>query len=135
LFREGQLRVLVATDVAARGIDVQGVSRVLHAEPPTDPDAYTHRSGRTGRAGRKAVSPLLLAPSRVVQATRLLRTLGVPHRFEPIATPEEIMLAQDERLFLQLTAAGARDAEATGVVDDEETEQESPADGEDELDA
>ncbi|HTU62682.1 MAG TPA: DEAD/DEAH box helicase, partial [Polyangiales bacterium] len=68
-FREGELRVLVATDVAARGIDVQGVTRVLHAEPPTDPDAYTHRSGRTGRAGRKGVSALLLAPSRIVHAT------------------------------------------------------------------
>jgi ATP-dependent RNA helicase DeaD len=105
LFRDGELRVLVATDVAARGIDVQSVTRVLHAEPPTDPDGYTHRSGRTGRAGRKGVSALLLAPSRVVQATRLLRQLGVEHRFESIPTPEEIARAQDERLFEQLTAA------------------------------
>ncbi|HET8937088.1 MAG TPA: DEAD/DEAH box helicase [Polyangiales bacterium] len=106
-FREGQLRVLVATDVAARGIDVSSVTRVLHAEPPSDPDAYTHRSGRTGRAGRKGVSALLLAPSRVVQATRLLRGLGVEHRFEQVPTPEQIMRAQDERLFQQLTATPA----------------------------
>jgi ATP-dependent RNA helicase DeaD len=122
-FREGELRVLVATDVAARGIDVQGVTRVLHAEPPTDPDAYTHRSGRTGRAGRKGVSALLLAPSRIVHATRLLRGLGVPHRFEPVPTPEQIMRAQDERLFAQLTqAAEAAAPEANDVeliLDDE----------------
>ena len=121
-FREGELRVLVATDVAARGIDVQGVTRVLHAEPPTDPDAYTHRSGRTGRAGRKGVSALLLAPSRIVQATRLLRTLGVPHRFEPVPTPEQIMRAQDERLFAQLTQEAAAPEPTDDVeliVDDE----------------
>jgi ATP-dependent RNA helicase DeaD len=118
LFRHGQLRVLVATDVAARGIDVQSVTRVLHAEPPYDPDAYTHRSGRTGRAGRKGVSALLLAPSRVVQATRLLRGLGVEHRFEPVPTPEQIMNAQDERLFAQLTAAEMVEDESAEPSDD-----------------
>lgn len=126
-FREGELRVLVATDVAARGIDVQGVTRVLHAEPPTDPDAYTHRSGRTGRAGRKGVSALLLAPSRIVHATRLLRGLGVPHRFEPVPTPEQIMRAQDERLFAQLTepaSAGAGDVEL--ILDDDTPAEASP---------
>lgn len=124
LFRDQQLQVLVATDVAARGIDVQGVTRVLHAEPPYDPDAYTHRSGRTGRAGRKGVSALLLAPSRVVQATRLLRSLGVEHRFEPIPSPEEIIQAQDERLFQQLTAAVA---EHEPSADDDSTQNAEPA--------
>jgi len=104
-FRHGTLRVLVATDVAARGIDVQSVTRVLHAELPRDPDAYTHRSGRTGRAGRKGVSALLIPPAAVVHATRLLRGMGVPHRFEPIPTPEQITRAQDDRLYQQLTAA------------------------------
>jgi ATP-dependent RNA helicase DeaD len=108
-FRNGDLRVLVATDVAARGIDVQDVTRVLHAELPRDPDAYTHRSGRTGRAGRKGVSALLVAPAQVVHATRLLRNLGVAHRCVPVPTPEEITRAQDDRLFAQLTAADAAD--------------------------
>jgi ATP-dependent RNA helicase DeaD len=118
--------VLVATDVAARGVDVQGVTRVLHAEPPHDPDAYTHRSGRTGRAGRKGVSALLLAPSRVVQATRLLRQLGVEHRFEQIPTPEQIIRAQDERLFQQLTAAVANsESEAADAEGHDESAAES----------
>jgi ATP-dependent RNA helicase DeaD len=104
-FRQGGLRVMVATDVAARGIDVQDVTRVIHAELPRDPDAYTHRSGRTGRAGRKGVSALLVAPAQVVHATRLLRGLGAAHRFLPIPTPEMITQAQDDRVLAQLTAA------------------------------
>jgi ATP-dependent RNA helicase DeaD len=112
-FRQGGLRVMVATDVAARGIDVQDVTRVVHAELPRDPDAYTHRSGRTGRAGRKGVSALLVAPSQVVQATRLLRQLGAAHRFAPIPGPEEIYKAQDDRVFAQLTAA--EEAESADV--------------------
>ena len=112
-FRHGTLRVLVCTDVAARGIDVQSVARVIHAELPRDPDAYTHRSGRTGRAGRKGVSELLVPPSAVVIATRLLRNMGVPHRFEPIPTPEQIIAAQDDRLFEQLTAADVAPAVET----------------------
>ncbi|MET0384585.1 MAG: DEAD/DEAH box helicase, partial [Polyangiales bacterium] len=118
-FRHGNLRVLVATDVAARGIDVQDVARVIHAELPRDPDAYTHRSGRTGRAGRKGVSALLVAPAHVVHATRLLRGLGAAHRFLPIPTPEEITRAQDDRLFAQLTAAAAELAPAP--ADESET--------------
>ena len=47
-FKRGNLRVLVATDVAARGIDVQDIACVLHVDVPTDADSYTHRSGRTG---------------------------------------------------------------------------------------
>jgi ATP-dependent RNA helicase DeaD len=102
-FRKGTLRAMIATDVAARGIDVQSVSRVIHAELPRDPDAYTHRSGRTGRAGRKGTSALLVPPAGVVIATRLLRGLGITHRFEPIPTPEQIHSAHDERVFEALT--------------------------------
>ncbi|HSQ65591.1 MAG TPA: DEAD/DEAH box helicase, partial [Polyangiaceae bacterium] len=59
-FKRGSLHALIATDVAARGIDVQDIARVIHAEPPSDADAYTHRSGRTGRAGRKGTSSILV---------------------------------------------------------------------------
>jgi ATP-dependent RNA helicase DeaD len=125
-FRDGRLRVLIATDVAARGIDVQGVTRVVHGELPTNADAYTHRSGRTGRAGRKGTSSLLVPPIGVVRATRLLRGLGIAHRFEPIPTAEEILRADDERLFEALTAAArpaSVDAEGAGeesVAEDQE---------------
>jgi ATP-dependent RNA helicase DeaD len=103
-FKQGREAVLVATDVAARGLDVQDVTRVIHFEPPTSADAYTHRSGRTGRAGRKGKSCLLVSLSQVVPATRLLRSAGIPHRFEPIPTAESIRRAADERAFAELTS-------------------------------
>jgi ATP-dependent RNA helicase DeaD len=116
-FRDGRLRVLIATDVAARGIDVQGVSRVVHGELPTNADAYTHRSGRTGRAGRKGTSSLLVAPAGVVRASRLLRGLGIQHRFEPIPTAEAILRADDTRLFDDLTADASARADVADAAD------------------
>ena len=61
-FREGELDVLVATDVAARGLDIGHVSHVVNYDVPTDPNAYVHRIGRTGRAGRKGVAITLFEP-------------------------------------------------------------------------
>ena len=55
-FKEGNVEVLVATDVAARGLDIAGVDLVVHTSPPGDSDSFVHRSGRTGRAGRKGTS-------------------------------------------------------------------------------
>ncbi|MBX2812888.1 MAG: DEAD/DEAH box helicase [Myxococcales bacterium] len=71
-FRRGLIRVLVATDVAARGIDVQDISTVVHYDLPTDPESFTHRSGRTGRAGQKGRSLLLVPPSAERPVRRLL---------------------------------------------------------------
>ena len=62
--RDGRARVCVATDVAARGLDLPNLGLVIHAELPHDAEALQHRSGRTGRAGRKGVSVLLVPPSR-----------------------------------------------------------------------
>ena len=61
-FRVGTVTTLVATDVAARGIDVPDVQLVVHADPPMDSDVYTHRSGRTGRAGKKGKSVIFATP-------------------------------------------------------------------------
>ncbi len=61
-FREGALDVLVATDVAARGLDIEHVSHVVNYDVPSDPDAYVHRIGRTGRAGREGVAITLVEP-------------------------------------------------------------------------
>jgi len=60
-FRERKFKVLVATDVAARGLDIKGVDLVIQAEPPRDHETYIHRSGRTGRAGAKGGSTLCLS--------------------------------------------------------------------------
>jgi ATP-dependent RNA helicase DeaD len=104
-FKNGRQSVLVATDVAARGIDLQGVTRVIHAEPPTSAVAYTHRAGRTGRAGRKGISSLLITPAQAVMATRLLRAANIPHRFEPIPSAESLRKQLDQRVFEELTQA------------------------------
>jgi ATP-dependent RNA helicase DeaD len=106
-FRRGDLRVLVATDVAARGIDVQDIARVLHADPPGDADTYTHRSGRTGRAGRKGVSATLVPPSVMGRVVRLLHQARVPFHFEVLPSARDIREAQDAHLFEELTRAEA----------------------------
>jgi ATP-dependent RNA helicase DeaD len=99
-FKRAELDALVATDVAARGIDVHGIARVIHAEPPMDPDAYTHRSGRTGRAGNKGASSMLVTPAALFKAERLLARAKVPFRYEPLPSVEQIRTIQSER-FLQ----------------------------------
>lgn len=77
LFREKRIRLLVATDVAARGIDVQGITHVINYELPDDTEVYTHRSGRTGRAGRSGLSVSIVTPReayRLKQVERLVNT-------------------------------------------------------------
>ncbi len=103
-FKRGQLRALVATDVAARGIDVHDVSEVIHLEIPNDADAYTHRSGRTGRAGRKGRSAILATIGELAMVKRILERARVSFRFAPIPTAEEISLKVDDRIVAALTA-------------------------------
>lgn len=103
-FKTGRYRALIATDVAARGIDVAGIARVVHFEPPNDRDSYTHRSGRTGRAGRKGVSSILVSPAGLSRALSLLTRLGLEPRFEPIPGPEEIRALGGARWYDDLTA-------------------------------
>ena len=73
LFRNGQLNVLVATDVAARGIDVDDVDAVINYDVPGENEHYTHRIGRTGRAKREGVSYLFYTPEEKKRVTELLR--------------------------------------------------------------
>lgn len=76
-FREKSLQLLIATDVAARGIDVQGITHVINYELPDDTEVYTHRSGRTGRAGRSGISISIVTPKemyRLRQIEKLLNT-------------------------------------------------------------
>ncbi len=76
-FRKGRFQFLIATDVAARGIDVEGLAFVLHHQLPEQNDYYTHRSGRTGRAGRPGVSIALISPREKQDITKLGLTLGL----------------------------------------------------------
>jgi superfamily II DNA/RNA helicase len=76
-FRDGEITLLVATDVAARGLDIDGIDVVVHYDPPEDHKAYLHRSGRTARAGEAGVAVSLLLWNQVDEAERLRRRLGI----------------------------------------------------------
>lgn len=76
-FREKSIQLLIATDVAARGIDVQGITHVINYELPDDTEVYTHRSGRTGRAGKSGISISIVTPRelyRLRQIEKLVNT-------------------------------------------------------------
>jgi ATP-dependent RNA helicase RhlE len=78
-FESGAIDTLVATDVAARGIDVEGISHVINFDPPDDSEAYVHRIGRTGRAGRQGVGITLLSPEQHGDVSKLAGQLGLAH--------------------------------------------------------
>lgn len=98
-FRDRRLQILVATDVAARGIDVNDITHVFHYNIPEDLSFYTHRSGRTGRAGNKGISLVLAHPRDVAILRRLERTLKVEFSQVRIPTGEEIC---EQRLLEQV---------------------------------
>ncbi|MDF1837220.1 MAG: DEAD/DEAH box helicase [Planctomycetota bacterium] len=76
-FRAGSIQILVATDVAARGLDVPEVSLVVHGDPPRDSEVYVHRSGRTGRAGNKGMCLIMAPPQHRRKMQYLLNGTGV----------------------------------------------------------
>ena len=76
-FDSGDVRVMVATDVAARGIDVGGVELVVQVEPPADPKSFVHRSGRTARAGKAGDVVTLVLPEQRRETRRLLNQAGI----------------------------------------------------------
>ena len=108
-FRSGQAMVLVATDVAARGLDVPDVAMVVHSSPPIDSQIYTHRSGRTGRAGKSGRSVLFAAPNRRRRANRLVGEAGIDLAWERPPSAEEVRsrrrLREDAKLAESLDRA------------------------------
>ena len=81
-FESGKVRILVATDVAARGLDVEDITHVINFDPPEEPSAYTHRVGRTGRAGRGGTGITLVLPDQQADVSRVARLQGHAERFE-----------------------------------------------------
>jgi len=80
-FDAGKVRTLVATDVAARGLDVDDITHVINFDPPEEPDVYTHRVGRTGRAGKGGVGITLVLPEQQADVSRVARLQGQVDRF------------------------------------------------------
>ncbi|HEX5651753.1 MAG TPA: DEAD/DEAH box helicase [Chitinophagaceae bacterium] len=76
LFRDRSIQLLIATDVAARGIDVTGITHVINYELPDDVEVYTHRSGRTGRAGKSGISVSIITPKEIYRLRQIERILN-----------------------------------------------------------
>lgn len=97
-FREGKLDILVATDVAARGLDISGVTHVYNYDIPQDPDSYVHRIGRTGRAGHHGTSVTFVTPNEM-DYLRVIEKL-TKKRMDPLKPP-----TQDEAFIGQVSSA------------------------------
>lgn len=96
--RDGRARVCIATDVAARGIDLPGLELVIHADLPSNPDTLLHRSGRTGRAGRKGTSVLIVPPAEIRKAQRVLQGAKLVAEWGKAPSAEEVQDREDQRV-------------------------------------
>ncbi|WP_299608081.1 DEAD/DEAH box helicase [uncultured Tateyamaria sp.] len=97
--RDGRAKVCVATDVAARGIDLPKLELVIHAELPSNAEGLLHRSGRTGRAGRKGISVLIVPAKSTGKAERLLRFAKIEADWTAPPSAEDIHQRDEERLL------------------------------------
>lgn len=91
VFAEGLVRVLVATDVAARGIDISDVALVVQTEPPEDPKSFLHRSGRTARAGEEGDVVTLVLPNQKRAAHMMLRKAGIHAKAEDVSPSSSVL--------------------------------------------
>ena len=107
--RDGRARVCVATDVAARGIDLPSLDLVIHADLPTKPDTLLHRSGRTGRAGRKGICVLVVPLHRRGAAQRVLKLAGLEASTRPAPTSAEIEARYRQQILDDAAAAAPPD--------------------------
>ncbi|MFY0596347.1 MAG: DEAD/DEAH box helicase [Cognatishimia sp.] len=97
--RDGRANVCVATDVAARGIDLPNLDLVVHAELPGSHETLLHRSGRTGRAGRKGTSTLIVTKRTASKANRILKMAKLEATWGGAPTAEEVSAREEERML------------------------------------
>lgn len=105
--RDGRARVCVATDVAARGIDLPNLDLVIHADVPSNPETLLHRSGRTGRAGRKGICALIVPVHRRSLAARVLRAANLESSTRGAPTIAEIDARNREQIIATAVAVTA----------------------------
>jgi ATP-dependent RNA helicase DeaD len=102
--RKGTLRFLVATDVAARGLDIPDLSHVFQYEPPDDPEGYIHRAGRTGRAGAAGVAISLVTDLEKMELDRIAKRFGIDLQLRPLPAPADVEAIVGERVTALLEA-------------------------------
>ncbi len=104
-FKEGRIELLVATDVAARGLDIETVTHVINYDIPTDVESYTHRIGRTGRAGREGDAITLVTPRELGQLRFIERSTKVQIQAMRLPTDADLAMRRREVLKQSLTQA------------------------------
>lgn len=116
--RDGRARVCIATDVAARGIDLPGLELVVHFDLPSNSETLLHRSGRTGRAGRKGVSALIVPPAEARKAQRLLAGAKVTADWGKAPGADEVQAREDARVLEHafLSEAPGEEADMAGAL-------------------
>ena len=114
--RSRKIQLVVATDIAARGLDVEGITHVINFDPPTEPEVYVHRIGRTGRAGRTGVSILLATP----REKRLQRSIEhfVGQRLTPMDVPTNAQLLAGRRARFRAQIPEVLSADIEGTEND-----------------
>ena len=102
--RGGQLRFLVATDVAARGLDIPELSHVIQYEPPEDPEGYIHRAGRTGRAGSAGIAISLVSEAEALTLDAIAKRYSIDFKQKPAPTDSDVQMVVTERVTTLLEA-------------------------------
>ena len=120
--RDGRARVCVATDVAARGLDLPELGLVIHADPPQNQQVLVHRSGRTGRAGKHGIAVLLVADHARRGADRMLQSANIQAKWLPAPTVDEIIERDKVNLAKEITATVAAVSEEDREVAKQLTE-------------
>ncbi len=115
--RDGRARVCIATDVAARGIDLPGLELVIHADLPSNSEILLHRSGRTGRAGKKGVSALIVTPAEFKKAQRLLAGAKVTAEWGAAPGADDVQ-AKDDLRILEHPTLSAPIGDEAGIAAD-----------------
>lgn len=105
-FKCGQIRLLVATDVAARGIDVNNLSHVINYNLPDQNEAYIHRSGRTGRAEQTGISTSILTPAEAGRIKGLEKAVGFEFTYKQVPSGEDVCLRQLDYFAGRLAESG-----------------------------
>ncbi|MDH3973669.1 MAG: DEAD/DEAH box helicase [Deltaproteobacteria bacterium] len=101
-FKKGQSDMLVATDVAARGLDITDVTHVFNYHIPFNPESYIHRIGRTGRAGKKGVAITLVTPLEFKELSRIMKVSGAPIKYREVPSIHEVKQNYMDDLFARL---------------------------------
>ena len=115
--RDGRAKVCIATDVAARGIDLPNLELVVHADLPSNPETLLHRSGRTGRAGRKGVSALIVPGNARRRTERLLQNAGIKATWASPPSADDVLRRDDERILADPALSEPVGEEERGFVD------------------